>query len=62
DQKPKQKRGGLTADLTTTERRSPVGASLLAKAALSFELILRAPSLASQLLHRIAALVIGSWP
>ena len=29
DQKPK--RGGLTADLTTTERRSPVGASLLAK-------------------------------
>ncbi|KPU58554.1 hypothetical protein AN403_3575 [Pseudomonas fluorescens] len=31
DQKPKPKRGGLTADLTTNERVSPVGASLLAK-------------------------------
>ena len=31
DQKPKPKRGGRPAGLTTTERRSPVGASLLAK-------------------------------
>jgi hypothetical protein len=31
DQKPKPKRGGLPAGLIATERRSPVGASLLAK-------------------------------